>query len=377
MDFAQLRAGLLARLSGIAGVDPQPTLARFDALQREHDDPATTPPRREEIAQEIRVMTDDVPAAERRLPGLQAWTIIGCMAGAVIACFALVFWFFMPFSDKAVNSSTKISEFITACAIVMVVCFGSAIICYRLLAGTAAQPGGAKPGSGKFSGSIMPFATLVTILFFGGIALYLSKLEDISSVRATRPILVFTLIVAMLGFGGLLMVRSLFGDLNEERLEKRFRLAREIFLVYSGIFGTIIGFYFGAADEIDVASPPSITLSGSSDTISAQVTGGSAPFTGVLQRTEPKLDLLLQGGGRLLSVKLEQPAGGSPDMVDGVPNYCGIGGTITVIDGRGRRASADVTGDLFGKDTACGITGPEAGNASAETPPAEGNAAGT
>lgn len=178
------------------------------------------------------------------------------------------------------------------------------------------------------------FAALIVLLFFGGVALYMSALEEpISSVRATRPILVFTLIVAMLGFGGLLMVRSLFGaEQAEEHLERRFRLAREIFLVYAGIFGTIIGFYFGAADEgSGLERPPAITLAVREQTMTAQVSGGAPPYVAYLSREDPPLDLLFEGTDRLLTLAL-----------DNTMEQCPVGGTVTVVDGQGRRASADV-----------------------------------
>ena len=176
----------------------------------------------------------------------------------------------------------------------------------------------------------MLFSTFVIVIFFAAIVLYMLGLEgDISSVRATRPILVFTLIVAMLGFGGLLIVRALYGAEEEEHLDRRFRLAREVFLVYAGIFGTIIGFYFGAADEAEVAAPPAVALAVNERTMTAQVTGGSVPFVAYLSREDPELDLLMEGSDRLLT--LELGAG-----------TCPVGATVTVVDGLGRRASADV-----------------------------------
>jgi hypothetical protein len=186
---------------------------------------------------------------------------------------------------------------------------------------------------GVWSVATGAFAALIVLLFFGGVALYMSALEEpISSVRATRPILVFTLIVAMLGFGGLLMVRSLFGaEQAEEHLERRFRLAREIFLVYAGIFGTIIGFYFGAADEGGLERPPAVALAVRDRTMTAQVNGGAPPFVAYLSREDPPLDLLLEGNDRLLTLNL-----------DDTMEQCPLGATVTVVDGQGRRASADV-----------------------------------
>ena len=49
-------------------------------------------------------------------------------------------------------------------------------------------------------------------------------------------------------FGGALLFGALFSSEGGQELTDRFRHAREIFLVFSGIFGTVVGFYFGAGD---------------------------------------------------------------------------------------------------------------------------------
>lgn len=173
----------------------------------------------------------------------------------------------------------------------------------------------------------------------------------------------------MLGFGGLLMVRSLFGTGQDKDLNQRFRLAREIFLVYAGIFGTIIGFYFGAADESGVENPPAIAYTATDAALTAQITGGVPPFVGYVSREGPPLDLLMDGNDRLLSLQFDAPEAGEREqlaqlmpigaaledfvatpttsaeqiaLVQRAQSFCPTGATITVVDGRGRRASADI-----------------------------------
>lgn len=72
-------------------------------------------------------------------------------------------------------------------------------------------------------------------------------LGKLSTFEGTRPLLVIAAIISTIAFGGALLIGSLFS--SEGSFEDRFRHSREIFLVFSGIFGTVIGFYFGAGDS--------------------------------------------------------------------------------------------------------------------------------
>lgn len=187
---------------------------------------------------------------------------------------------------------------------------------------------------------------VLTFLFFGGIAWFLSSSDaPISSVRATRPILVFTLIVAMLGFGGMLMFRSLFGGETQTEFEQRFRLAREIFLVYAGIFGTIIGFYFGAADGDAVPDPVSAALTFSDGQITAQAAGGTPPFAGYLQRKDPPLNIVLEANGNDRALTGPLPAGSCPQDA-----------TVFIIDGAGHRGTVEVQEKDLANLPACDAT---------------------
>jgi hypothetical protein len=53
------------------------------------------------------------------------------------------------------------------------------------------------------------------------------------------------------------------------------RIAREIFLVFSGIFGTVMGFYFGAGDSKGPQVNVAATLEDA--TVVAYATGGTLP----------------------------------------------------------------------------------------------------
>lgn len=123
-------------------------------------------------------------------------------------------------------------------------------------------------------GAFILFAVFAGLLWF--IAYYISSLgaEKLSTIEATRPLLVVTAIVSTIAFGGALLVGSLFT--SEGTYEDRFRHAREIFLVFSGVFGTVLGFYFGAGDSSRTLFGLDATLEDA--TLVAYATGGTAPY---------------------------------------------------------------------------------------------------
>ena len=101
--------------------------------------------------------------------------------------------------------------------------------------------------------------------------------QNLTSLDSMRPVLVFALIISTITFGGALIIGSLYSE--GETLEARFRHAREIFLVFSGIFGTVIGFYFGAGETKGLqqqALDVSADLVGT--TLKGQVIGGTPPY---------------------------------------------------------------------------------------------------
>lgn len=127
-----------------------------------------------------------------------------------------------------------------------------------------------------------------------------------TQIDATRPVLVFTLIIAMLGFGGTLIFQALYSSEAPDEATKRFRLAREIFLVYTGIFGTIIGFYFGAASGETVTEPPTLAAPTiqSDGLVLVNVSKGSSPYSGSIRLVGETEDRTLAASGARLTVQL-------------------------------------------------------------------------
>lgn len=186
-------------------------------------------------------------------------------------------------------------------------------------------------GVNLWSWASIILVAVVILLYFGGIFAYMYGIgsERYASIEATRPILVFTLIVAMLGFGGMLIVTALYSPDTDGELQKKFRHAREIFLVFAGIFGTIIGFYFGAADD-DTGTPPSLSEPAfANGRVTVEIEGGRPPFLGLFTRDGEEAGQVIQGDGRALSFT--------------VSGDCPADASVTVVDGEGRRDEAEVT----------------------------------
>ncbi len=117
-------------------------------------------------------------------------------------------------------------------------------------------------------------------LFFCALALFLYKYATgigyvkLGTIEGTRPLLVVAAIMSTIAFGGALLIGSLFS--SDGTFEERFRHAREIFLVFSGVFGTVIGFYFGAGETKGAGLIVSADVQESA--IVAYATGGTPPY---------------------------------------------------------------------------------------------------
>jgi len=102
------------------------------------------------------------------------------------------------------------------------------------------------------------FGVIILVVAFGGVAWLLvayighASLDALSTIEGTRPLLTVASIIATFAFGGGLVFAALFS--NEGGFENRFRMAREIFLVFSGVFATVVGFHFGSPSSADSAA---------------------------------------------------------------------------------------------------------------------------
>ena len=120
----------------------------------------------------------------------------------------------------------------------------------------------------------------IVILLVGGLFGKNPIVRELASVDYARGVITFIFAVGTIGIALLLTLGALLGSHTQEVFAK----AKEILTVLIGVFGTILGFYFGTssgegAHKLSI-SPPTIEASadGKTYTILAYVSGGDSPF---------------------------------------------------------------------------------------------------
>jgi len=189
-----------------------------------------------------------------------------------------------------------------------------------------------KPQSHSWQEQVKPaLGMLMLVVVFGLLGYFMYSyggavgLGRLTSIDGTRPLLVVAAIVSTIAFGGALIIGSLFS--SEGTLQERFRLAREIFLVFSGVFGTVMGFYFGASDTKSASFGLDATLQDA--TVVAYATGGTAPYK-----------MSLSYGKGTCTITRESPDGWARFNLDKKTDNISDG-KILAIDGKGMQASFD------------------------------------
>lgn len=128
-------------------------------------------------------------------------------------------------------------------------------------------------------------SALIVAVVLGGIAVMLWTFVSnaapgaLSTIDGVRPIITLAAIISTVGFGASLVLAALFS--SDANFETRFRTAREIFLVFSGVFATVVGFHFGAGQAASVAPLPAISvvkMAKTGDKLYITIEGGSPPY---------------------------------------------------------------------------------------------------
>ncbi|MET0294259.1 MAG: hypothetical protein ABW042_04525 [Phenylobacterium sp.] len=133
---------------------------------------------------------------------------------------------------------------------------------------------------GLISGVTIAGLLLILAIIFGKLSF-----EEMVDPRMARPVIMLAMIVAMLGFGAFLIFRPMLMTEPAEQVEQKFRLAREVFLIFSGIFATVVGFYFGAlegGDSDDMSQAATVAVALDHRGIAATLAGGPPPYTAAL-----------------------------------------------------------------------------------------------
>jgi hypothetical protein len=133
-------------------------------------------------------------------------------------------------------------------------------------------------------------------------------------------------ILSTITFGGALLLGALFSA--EGTFDERFRRAREIFLVFSGIFGTVLGFYFGAGESR--APQLGVAAMRSDATIVAFVTGGTSPYKVTVTYGPNKRTKLAETKDGMTSFSFDKATDNIVPSVISVTDSKGLQGTTTV-----------------------------------------------
>jgi hypothetical protein len=91
--------------------------------------------------------------------------------------------------------------------------------------------------------------------------------------------------VATIGLAFVLVCESFAG--SDEKFDERFRRAREILALLMGILGTIVGFYFGSAQQSNVGPLGIAEVKAADRQLITFVSGGSPPYRYSISSTDP------------------------------------------------------------------------------------------
>jgi len=143
---------------------------------------------------------------------------------------------------------------------------------------------------------------LIPLILLGGIYISLAVaifgydkgvISKMATQEFARGMITYLFALVTIGTAVVLVVYSLSSD-DGEVVEKKFQRGKEILALLLGVFGTIVGFYFGSATREGLSTVetlrltpvmlnPSRTVGGQSVTLVAAVSGGVTPYRYKLQ----------------------------------------------------------------------------------------------
>lgn len=191
------------------------------------------------------------------------------------------------------------------------------------------------PGGAPFTWLLIVVLLVVLLAAFGVITKgeFLQQLTDLGRARG---LIMVTITFATICFAMILIVQAFVGEYgsNDQEAAERFRRAREVFTVLTGILGTIVGFYFGSAEkgapELLVTGARIVDVGGGA--VVAQVENGTPPYEYRIAFSDPKLPPIERKLGT--PGWLFEPFEASP----------GVTAVITVTDGKRKEAVANAEG---------------------------------
>jgi hypothetical protein len=177
------------------------------------------------------------------------------------------------------------------------------------------------------------YVLVASVLFLIGIAVLLDLpvIHHLTDGSFARGLITFIITVATIGLAFVLVCESF--TASDGQFDERFRRAREVLALLMGILGTIVGFYFGSAQQ-GTAGPPQIAEVKAGDRqLITYVSGGSPPYRYSISSTDPAFkvisDKLSQHG--LIVENVAEPFQGGSTL------------TVTVIDSKNLATTGRIT----------------------------------
>jgi hypothetical protein len=100
------------------------------------------------------------------------------------------------------------------------------------------------------------------------------------TIEGGRAVLLVALTAAFVTFGGALTISPLFDDSsNGELADQRFRRAREVFLLFAGMFSTVVGFYFASAGSSSTPVVLTHDWNAKLGELRVSIVGGKPPYS--------------------------------------------------------------------------------------------------
>lgn len=198
-----------------------------------------------------------------------------------------------------------------------------------------------------FTGLLNPVVLIPLIIIFGVFALIGAAifgidsgvLKSMAKLEFARGLITYLFAVVTIGTAVVLVVSALSSGTSEE-IEKKFQRGKEVLSLLLGVFGTIVGFYFGSESQLGgraeaVALPrltplmlsPSPARAGQDLRLTAAVVGGMPPYRYRLEvgdRTLAEQQPVKEGGWIVVDTKV--PAVKSRTTFDVVLNISDAAG---------------------------------------------------
>lgn len=187
------------------------------------------------------------------------------------------------------------------------------------------------PGSAPFTWLLIIVLLAVLLAAFGVITKG-AFLEQMTDLGRARGLITVTITFATICFAMILIVQAFVGEngKDDQYAAERFRRAREVFTVLTGILGTIVGFYFGTAEksaaQFHVTGARIVDVGGGA--VVAQIVNGTPPYEYRIEFSDSKLAPIVR--------KLEAPGW----IFEPFTATSGITAVITVTDSERREVIA-------------------------------------